>query len=84
MEKTTSMKEMVMNMMCHERENLQEDLHAAKLSYADINLEEGDYKCRDERKTNCKVIEGQIVMLSERTIFRIYKEAYGKSYFDSK
>ena len=65
MEKTTSMKEMVMNMMCHERENLQEDLHAAKLSYADINLEEGDYKCRDERKTNCKVIEGQIVMLNK-------------------
>lgn len=62
MEKT-SMREMVMNMMVQEVDNLNEDLHAAKLSYADINLEEGDYKCRDERKTNCKVIEGQIVML---------------------
>ena len=30
------------------------------MAFADITLEEGDYRCRDERKTDCKVLEGQM------------------------
>lgn len=60
MEKTMSMQENVMQMMNDEMESLSTKLYEAKMAFADITLEEGDYRCRDERKTDCKVLEGQM------------------------
>lgn len=61
--KTMSMKERVITMMDSQMTNLESDLQDAKMEFANITLDEGDYRCRDERRTNCKVIEGQISML---------------------
>ncbi len=65
MENTKTMQENIVEMMSNEVENLQEELTNAKVAFAEINLEDGDYRCRDERKTTCKVLEGQIHMLQK-------------------
>lgn len=65
MENTMTMQENVMQMMNEQIATLNADLLEAKVAFAEINLEDGDYRCRDERKTNCKVIEGQIYMVKK-------------------
>lgn len=62
--KTMSMKERVITMMNSKKTNLESDLQNAKMEFANITLDEGDYKCREDRRTTCKVLEGQIAMLN--------------------
>lgn len=44
---------------------LEEELHDAKLKYADVALEEENWSGKYERKMACKVLEGQIAILSK-------------------
>lgn len=44
---------------------LEEELHDAKLKYADVALEEENWSGKYERKLACKVLEGQIAILSK-------------------
>lgn len=44
---------------------LEEELREAKLKYADVALEEENWSGKYERKTACKIIEGQIAILSK-------------------
>jgi hypothetical protein len=44
---------------------LEEDLKDAKLRYADVALEKDNWSGKYERELDCKVIEGQIAILSK-------------------
>ena len=63
MSNNTSMQQSIISMMDAEITSLSEELMDAKMNFADITLEDGDYRCRDERKTNCKMIEAQIAIV---------------------
>ena len=56
----TTMQQSIISMMDLEITNLEAELSEAKMNLADITIEDGDYRCKDERKTKCKVIEAQI------------------------
>ena len=60
MTENTTMQQSIISMMDSEIASLENELMEAKMNFADITLEEGDYRCRDERKTNCKMLEAQI------------------------
>ena len=44
---------------------LEEDLREAKLRYADVALEKDNWSGKYEREMDCKVIEGQMAILSK-------------------
>lgn len=45
---------------------LEEELGEAKQNYASYHLDENaDWRCRDNARTKCKVIEGQIFILNK-------------------
>ena len=44
---------------------LEEDLREAKLRYADVALEKDNWSGKYEREVDCKVIEGQMAILSK-------------------
>ena len=44
---------------------LEEDLKEAKLRYADVALEKENWSGKYERELDCKVIEGQMAILSK-------------------
>nr|DAU53000.1 MAG TPA: hypothetical protein [Caudoviricetes sp.] len=44
---------------------LEDELREAKLRYADVALEEENWSGKYERKTACKIIEGQIAILTK-------------------
>ena len=55
----TTMKN-IMDMMDDEMSTIKADLHEAKMAFADITLEDGDYQCRNDRKIACKEFEAQL------------------------
>ena len=44
---------------------LEDDLREAKLRYADVALEKDNWSGKYEREVDCKVIEGQMAILSK-------------------
>lgn len=53
---------------------LEEELAEAKQSFASYHLDENaDWRCRDNARTKCKIIEGQIFILEklEKDLFKM-------------
>lgn len=55
----------IMELIKNQKALLEEELHDAKLKYADVALEEENWSGKYERKLTCKVLEGQIAILSK-------------------
>lgn len=55
----------IMDLIKNQKIVLEEELHDAKLKYADVALEEENWSGKYERKLACKVLEGQIAILSK-------------------
>ena len=55
----------IMGLIKNQKMVLEEELSEAKLRYADVALEDENWSGKYERKMTCKILEGQIVILSK-------------------
>ena len=55
----------MMGLIKNQKIVLEEELKIAKLKYADVALEKDNWSGRYEREMDCKVIEGQIAILTK-------------------
>ena len=55
----------IMGLIKNQKIVLEEELNEAKLKYADVALEDENWSGKYERKMACKVLEGQIFILSK-------------------
>ena len=55
----------MMGLIKNQKILLEEELKIAKLKYADVALEKDNWSGRYEREMDCKVIEGQIAILTK-------------------
>lgn len=58
----------IMGLIRNQKIVLEEKLNEAKLKYADVALEDENWSGKYERKMTCKVLEGQIAILSKLEI----------------
>ena len=63
----------MMGLIRNQKIDLEDRLNDAKLKFADANLVKDNWSCAKEREIDCKVLEGQIFILSKnRTRLRRY------------
>ena len=55
----------MMGLIKNQKIVLEEELKIAKLKYADVALEKDNWSGRYEREVDCKVLEGQIAILTK-------------------
>lgn len=55
----------MMGLIRNQKFDLEERLNDAKLKFADANLVKDNWSCAKEREIDCKVLEGQIFILSK-------------------
>lgn len=55
----------MMGLIKNQKIDLEERLNNAKLKFADANLVKDNWSCAKEREIDCKVLEGQIFILSK-------------------
>lgn len=55
----------MMGLIRNQKIDLEERLNNAKLKFADANLVKDNWSCTKEREIDCKVLEGQIRILSK-------------------
>lgn len=55
----------IMGLIKNQKIVLEEELNEAKLKYADVALEDENWSGKYERKMACKILEGQIFILSK-------------------
>ena len=65
MKKETSGECAMMTLIRNQKTELEESLNEAKLKFADANLIKDNWSCAKEREIDCKVIEGQISILTK-------------------
>ena len=65
MKKETSGECAMMTLIRNQKTELEESLNEAKLKFADANLIKDNWSCAKEREIDCKVIEGQIGILTK-------------------
>ena len=55
----------MMGLIKNQKIDLEDRLNEAKLKFADANLVKDNWSCAKEREIDCKVLEGQIAILSK-------------------